>query len=117
MVWWVARKGEQVNNNTARCEFCSQNQAAIIMLIQVTWWMKFIFLILQNMTVKNDGGIVEVNSSGESSYACKRPAIVLLALPRGRRSLRDRVTVIRLARSTRPASSTSAFLRAAKLES
>ena len=31
MVWWVARKGEQVNNNTARCEFCSQNQAAIIM--------------------------------------------------------------------------------------
>ena len=69
------------------------------------------------MTVKNDDGIVEVNSSGESSYACKTAGYRPLG-PATRKTViaGQGHCHIRLARSTRPASSTSAFLRAAKLE-
>ena len=65
----------------------------------------------------NDDDIFEVNSIVQSSQACKGPAIVLLALPRGTWSLRDRVLAILHAGTTRKTSSTSALLRAVKLES
>ena len=100
MLWWVARKGEQLNkNNTASCEFGSQNQAAIIIKIYVICRIKFMHSIVliqkKIQQLKNDDGLVEViSSNNQPSYASKRPDIVLLALPRGTRSLRDRAPCI-----------------------
>ena len=69
MVWWVARKGEQVNKNTARCEFCSQYQAGCNNNVNSSNLSDEIHFPnpTRNITVKNDDGIVEEVHSIEQS--------------------------------------------------